>query len=240
MTHEQAGPFDPGRPTLSIPSPAHHPQEGHMTTTTGADTIPTVADDWLIVTEALEAAGWTGADDNPLEILQKDGACWAISNDCYDSAVSKDGWNVDFPSDTPVSVVIAACLAAVGQAPARRILGGTEQADTMAAPAADRAAILREVSKDLRRTAEATFNPHYRSAYHAEATRYALLSDETAVWAQQPTCGHCGHPTEWHDKWEGCVGLNGIGGSGPATAPVPVAPSSRPRPPRARTRASPA
>ncbi|WP_173313153.1 hypothetical protein [Streptomyces fulvorobeus] len=211
-----------------------------MTTTTGADTIPTVADDWLIVTEALEAAGWTGADDNPLEILQKDGACWAISNDCYDSAVSKDGWNVDFPSDTPVSVVIAACLAAVGQAPARRILGGTEQADTMAAPAADRAAILREVSKDLRRTAEATFNPHYRSAYHAEATRYALLSDETAVWAQQPTCGHCGHPTEWHDKWEGCVGLNGIGGSGPATAPVPVAPSSRPRPPRARTRASPA
>lgn len=25
-------------------------------------------------------------------------------------------------------------------------------------------------------------------------------------------CAHCGHPSDWHDEWEGCVGLNGVGG----------------------------
>jgi hypothetical protein len=87
-----------------------------MTTDHKLATKPTtVADDWLMVTEALEAAGWVGDEDNPLEILRKDGACWAMSNECGDSAVSKDGWGVGFPSDTPVLVVIAACLAAVGE-----------------------------------------------------------------------------------------------------------------------------
>ncbi|MGH3585827.1 MAG: hypothetical protein ACRDQ0_05850 [Pseudonocardia sp.] len=127
-----------------------------MTDTTDIDaTNPTVADDWLIVTEALEAAGWTGADDNPLEILQKDGATWAISNDCYDSAVSKGGWNVDFPSDTPVSVVIAACLAAVDQPPARQVLG-TTTGPPATAPSDD-TALRQQLAKAL--TAE-----HYRRA----------------------------------------------------------------------------
>ncbi|MER5816837.1 hypothetical protein [Streptomyces californicus] len=77
------------------------------TTITGAD--------WLVVTEALETAGWVGDDDNPLEILRKDGAVWAVSNDCGDSQLGAGSWSVAFPSDTPVLVIVAACLAAAGQ-----------------------------------------------------------------------------------------------------------------------------
>lgn len=35
-----------------------------------------------------------------------------------------------------------------------------------------------------------------------------------AAEAQQPACGHCGHPATWHDPWEGCVGPDGIGSAG--------------------------
>ncbi|MFF7879140.1 hypothetical protein ACFZDM_33505 [Streptomyces californicus] len=84
-----------------------------MTTPEPAATI--TGADWLVVTEALETAGWIGDDDNPLEILRKDGAVWAVSNDCGDSQLGAGGWSVAFPSDTPVLVIVAACLAAVGQ-----------------------------------------------------------------------------------------------------------------------------
>jgi hypothetical protein len=67
------------------------------------------------ITEALEAAGWEADDDYPLEIVRKNGAVFAITNDCGDSGLSKDGWGVDFPSDVPVIVIVAACLAAAGQ-----------------------------------------------------------------------------------------------------------------------------
>lgn len=154
---------------------------------------PTVADDWLIVTEALEAAGWTGADDNPLEILEHDGATWAIANDCGDSGLSKDGWTVEFPSDTPVSVVIAACLAAVGHAPARRVLGTTEQADTAAAPTADPAdglaAGLRAAADEI---AGIDFHPNARARSLDIATGLVRRLRQLADEAQQPTS--CGRP----------------------------------------------
>jgi hypothetical protein len=69
----------------------------------------------LDITEALEAAGWEADDEYPLEIVRKDGAVFAITNECGDSGLSKDGWGVDFPSDVPVIVIVAACLAAAGQ-----------------------------------------------------------------------------------------------------------------------------
>ncbi|MEU0627707.1 hypothetical protein [Streptomyces sp. NPDC005989] len=66
----------------------------------------------LDISEALETAGWTPDDENPLEILRKNGACFAIINECGDSGVSAGSWTVEFPTDTPVAVIVAACLAA--------------------------------------------------------------------------------------------------------------------------------
>jgi hypothetical protein len=60
------------------------------------------------VTEALEAAGWTGEPG----LLRKNGAVWALSNEANDSFLSVGGWTVEFPGDTPTVVVVAACLAA--------------------------------------------------------------------------------------------------------------------------------
>ncbi|GGZ23755.1 hypothetical protein GCM10010387_16230 [Streptomyces inusitatus] len=68
----------------------------------------------LDVAEALEAAGWTGDSDRPLEILRHpSGAVWAVFNDVGDCGVTTpNGANTGFPGDTPDAVVIAACLAA--------------------------------------------------------------------------------------------------------------------------------
>ncbi|MER0443145.1 hypothetical protein ABR738_00890 [Streptomyces sp. Edi4] len=66
----------------------------------------------LDITEALEADGWEGDPDNPLELLRKNGATWALVNDANDSSLSSDGWTVEFPSDCPDAVIIAACTAA--------------------------------------------------------------------------------------------------------------------------------
>ncbi|MFJ4637540.1 MazG-like family protein [Streptomyces hygroscopicus] len=71
----------------------------------------------LDISEALEAAGWTADPDNPLEILRKGDAVWAISNDCGDSQLDAAGGSVVFPSDVPAAVVIAACLAASNDTP---------------------------------------------------------------------------------------------------------------------------
>ncbi|MFJ9318277.1 hypothetical protein [Streptomyces globisporus] len=38
------------------------------------------------------------------------------------------------------------------------------------------------------------------------------LAGEAAAGAHHPRCGHCSHPADWHDEWEGCVGPNGVGG----------------------------
>jgi hypothetical protein len=67
------------------------------------------------VSEVLEAADWIGDADNPLEILRKNGATWAVINDAADSQLGADGWNIQFPSDAPAVVIVAACLAAAGQ-----------------------------------------------------------------------------------------------------------------------------
>ena len=68
----------------------------------------------LDVVEALEAAGWVGADDMPLSILRHaSGAVWSVVNESEDSGLHcPNGANVDFPSDTPTVVIVAACLAA--------------------------------------------------------------------------------------------------------------------------------
>ncbi|MGW2861887.1 hypothetical protein [Streptomyces sp. NPDC001205] len=64
----------------------------------------------LDVVEALEADGWTGDD---LQVLRKNGATWAVSNECGDSQLDcPSGAHVQLPSDTPTVVVVAACLAA--------------------------------------------------------------------------------------------------------------------------------
>lgn len=80
-----------------------------------------MADTWktrLDVTEALEADGWTGDSDNPDELLRKNGAVWALTNDSADSSLSgSEGWTIDLPSDVPDAVVIAACRAAAEPAP---------------------------------------------------------------------------------------------------------------------------
>ncbi|MFF8901700.1 hypothetical protein ACF082_29945 [Streptomyces lydicus] len=70
--------------------------------------------DWhgrLDVAEALEAAGWAGPDDGHL--LRKGGAVWAVTNECDDSGLTcPNGATLDFPSDVPTVVIVAACLAA--------------------------------------------------------------------------------------------------------------------------------
>lgn len=65
----------------------------------------------LDVAESLEAAGWTGRDDG--QLLRKNGAVWAVTNDCDDSSLTcPNGATFDLPRDTPTVVVVAACLAA--------------------------------------------------------------------------------------------------------------------------------
>ncbi|RZF02912.1 hypothetical protein [Streptomyces albidoflavus] len=68
----------------------------------------------LDVAEALEAAGWTGAPDRPMEILRHpNGAVWAVHNDQGDCGLDiPGGGGATFPGDVPDTVVIAACLAA--------------------------------------------------------------------------------------------------------------------------------
>ncbi|MEU5476704.1 hypothetical protein [Streptomyces mirabilis] len=74
--------------------------------------------DRMDVVEALETAGWTGDDDNPLGILRRNGAVWSVYNDSGDSGLTcPNNAVLDFPSDTPTIVVVAACLAAASAAP---------------------------------------------------------------------------------------------------------------------------
>ncbi|MGW0495069.1 hypothetical protein ACWD0Z_06400 [Streptomyces sp. NPDC003007] len=47
---------------------------------------------------------------------------------------------------------------------------------------------------------------------HSWPARAAL--DGTEQPTTEPICQHCGHPADWHDQHEGCVGPNGIGGLG--------------------------
>jgi len=68
----------------------------------------------LDVVEALEAAGWTGADDMPLSILRHpSGAVWSVWNESDDSGLDcPNGAVIEFPGATPTVVIVAACLAA--------------------------------------------------------------------------------------------------------------------------------
>jgi hypothetical protein len=70
----------------------------------------------LDVVEALEAAGWTGDDDMPLNILRHpSGAVWAAIEDSG-ALDCPNGAHIEFPSDTPTVVIVAACLAAAAEA----------------------------------------------------------------------------------------------------------------------------
>ncbi|MFF7411595.1 hypothetical protein [Streptomyces lydicus] len=73
----------------------------------------------LDVVEALEAAGWAGDDDMPLNILRHpSGAVWAVVGDTDDSGLDcPNGAVIEFPSDTPAVVIVAACLAAAAVTP---------------------------------------------------------------------------------------------------------------------------
>ncbi|WP_327160503.1 hypothetical protein [Streptomyces zaomyceticus] len=78
---------------------------------------PETKGEWLgrlDVLEALEAAGWTGDDDMPLSIVRHpSGAVWAVSNEVGDSGLDcPNGAVIEFPSDAPTVVIVAACLAA--------------------------------------------------------------------------------------------------------------------------------
>ncbi|MEU4912250.1 MULTISPECIES: hypothetical protein [Streptomyces] len=76
-----------------------------------------MAADWwgrLDVVEALEENGWIGDADMPLSILRHpSGAVWAVVGGTDDSGLDCPGGAViQFPSDVPSAVIIAACLAA--------------------------------------------------------------------------------------------------------------------------------
>ena len=65
----------------------------------------------LDVTEALEAAGWTS--DETRTVLRKNGALWALTSEGGESGLDcPNGAVIEFPSNTPTVVVVAACLAA--------------------------------------------------------------------------------------------------------------------------------
>lgn len=89
------------------------PQLRLVITTPEASTYDDRDTDRMDVVEALEAAGWTGDDDNPLGILRHNGAVWSVINDSGDSGLTcPNGAVLDFPGNTPTVVVVAACLAA--------------------------------------------------------------------------------------------------------------------------------
>lgn len=72
--------------------------------------------DRVDVFEVLETAGWTVDPDYPLSIIRCGDAVFAVTNECNDSGLTcPNGATVDFPSDTPSMVIIAACLAAVAE-----------------------------------------------------------------------------------------------------------------------------
>lgn len=66
--------------------------------------------DRLDVIEALETAGWIGDNENPLSLLRKNGASFAVTGGL--SLSGPTGWTAEFPLETPAAVVVAACLAA--------------------------------------------------------------------------------------------------------------------------------
>ncbi|MFF5668860.1 hypothetical protein ACFY8S_01770 [Streptomyces hygroscopicus] len=71
----------------------------------------------LDVVEQLEAAGWTGDEENPLGLLRCNGASWGVTSEGGDSSLTEPaaGETIDFPSGTPAKLIVAACLAAAEQ-----------------------------------------------------------------------------------------------------------------------------
>ncbi|MFF5473398.1 hypothetical protein [Streptomyces achromogenes] len=70
---------------------------------------------------ALVAAGWR--EDSRGRLVAANGTVWAEADDLYDSGLDgPDGawsWSVHFDSDVPAAVIVAACLAAAGEAVTR-------------------------------------------------------------------------------------------------------------------------
>jgi hypothetical protein len=136
------------------------------------------------VAEALEAAGWIADDENPLEILRKGPAVWAITNDCGDSQLGADGWDVDFPSDVPNAVVLAACHTAVSPS---------------VVVSADRAT-LRDRIADTVMPFLLNFSDEESARINAAEVATALLA---VLPAPAPVC-ICGHPQQQHFE-DACI-----------------------------------
>lgn len=99
------------RPATATTPQVHTVSDLHLTIT------PPEPGDWhgrQDVLEALEAAGWVGDEEMPLSIVRHpSGAVWAVANDAEDSGLDcPNGSGIEFPSDVPSVVIIAACLAA--------------------------------------------------------------------------------------------------------------------------------
>ncbi|WP_405893815.1 hypothetical protein OG272_16135 [Streptomyces sp. NBC_00104] len=71
----------------------------------------------LAIVEALEEAGWSGDEENPLGLLRHGEAVWGVTSPAGDSSLTERGGAVvDFPADTSAALIVAACLVASGQA----------------------------------------------------------------------------------------------------------------------------
>lgn len=73
-------------------------------------------EDWSIdyrddVRDQLHAHGWTVNQEG---CLVKNGALWTELNENLESGLDGPGkaWQIEFPSNTPVAVIVAACEAA--------------------------------------------------------------------------------------------------------------------------------
>ncbi|MEU3529192.1 hypothetical protein AB0E62_35980 [Streptomyces sp. NPDC038707] len=73
------------------------------------------------VRQALARAGWR--EDSRGRLAAANGTVWSEVDDLYDSGLDGPGgawsWSVHFDSDVPAAVIVAACLAAAGQAVTR-------------------------------------------------------------------------------------------------------------------------
>ncbi|CUW31714.1 hypothetical protein [Streptomyces reticuli] len=71
------------------------------------------------VRTALSAAGWR--EDSRGRLVAANGMVWSEVNDLRDSGLDGPGgsWSIHFDSNVPATVIVAACLAAAGQAVTR-------------------------------------------------------------------------------------------------------------------------
>jgi hypothetical protein len=93
-----------------------------------------------------------------------------------------------------------------------------QQVDTMRADVKEAQAAIERVRAIKKAPQRSQFNTLANAQDNGwDAALYAV--NEALDGTEQPTttqrpCQTCGHPADWHDPYEGCVGPNGIGGLG--------------------------